>query len=196
MTISTNRALKEWAVAVNALEAGQTILLMRKGGIREEKGRFQVQDKQILLYPTYEHQKTHLLKPEYARQVAPVSSLWHPENVRIGSWAEITDVFTVTEEAALAQLLPYHIWGEQLARDRFNWKPRQPLSLLLLRVYKLSTPSTIPYAQEYGGCKSWIELLESISLEGSIAVLNDSEYRDRVKAIHQIVEQYDIQAVK
>jgi hypothetical protein len=196
MTISTNRALKEWAVAVNALEAGKTILLMRKGGIREEKGRFQVLDRQILLYPTYEHQKPHLLKPEYAAQVTPVPSLWHPENVRIGSWAEITNIFTVTEEAAIAQLLPYHIWEERLASDRFNWKPRQPLSVLLLRVYKLPNPLRIPYAQEYGGCKSWIELLQSISLEGSIPVLNETEYCDRVEAIRQIIERYNIQAIQ
>jgi hypothetical protein len=195
MTDSTNRALKEWTIAVNALEAGKTILLMRKGGIKEEKGRFQVQDRRILLYPTYEHQKPHLLKPEYAGQVNLVPSLWHPENVRIGSWAEITDIFTVTEEAAIAQLLPYHIWTEQLQSDRFNWKPRQPLYILLLRVYKLPNPLTIPYAQEYGGCKSWIELLQSVSLEGSIPVLNETEYRDRVEAIRQIVERYDIQAV-
>jgi hypothetical protein len=53
---TTSHALKEWAVAVNALESGKTIMLPRKGGIHEQSGRFQVAHEQILLYPTYEHQ--------------------------------------------------------------------------------------------------------------------------------------------
>ena len=30
-----SHAFKEWAVAIEALEAGKTIMLLRKGGIRE-----------------------------------------------------------------------------------------------------------------------------------------------------------------
>jgi hypothetical protein len=185
---STTHALKEWAVAVNALEAGKTILLLRKGGIREVGGRFQVQYPQALLYPTYEHQKPNLLKPEYARQVTPVTSGWHPESVRIGSWAEITDIFCITEESIVDRLLPYHIWNEKLASDRFHWKPRQPLYVLLLRVYKLSQPLTIPYSPEYGGCKSWLDLLQSVSLEGSVPIFQETQYAQQVEAIRQIVK--------
>ena len=54
---TTLHALKEWAVAVNALESGKTIMLLRKGGIHERGGRFQVAHEQVLLYPTYEHQQ-------------------------------------------------------------------------------------------------------------------------------------------
>ncbi|BCX07554.1 MAG: hypothetical protein KatS3mg066_1413 [Fischerella sp.] len=42
MVTTTFHALKEWAVAVTALEAGKTIMLLRKGGIHERNGRFQV----------------------------------------------------------------------------------------------------------------------------------------------------------
>lgn len=185
----TTHALKEWATAIDALERGETILLLRKGGIKEVGGRFQVQHPQALLYPTYEHQKPELLKPEYAKQVTPVSSGWHPESISIGSWAEITDIFSVIEESVVDRLLPYHIWNEKLASDRLHWKPRQPLYLLLLRVYKLPQPSTIPYSQEYGGCKSWLDLHQPISLESSIPVLNEPQYTEQVEAIRQIVTQ-------
>ena len=103
-TITTTHALKEWAVAVQALEAGKTIMLLRKGGIREVGNRFQVTHNQVLLYPTYEHQKPHLLKAEYADQVTPVASGWHPETVRIGGWAEITDILAVSEESAVKSI--------------------------------------------------------------------------------------------
>ena len=187
MPTSTSHALKEWAIALQALEAGETVLLLRKGGIREVGGRFEVKYNQVLLYPTYEHQKPDLLKPDYA-EVNAVASGWHPETVPIRSWAEITNIFSVSSESVVNQLLPFHIWNEQFIKERFNWKPRQPIYLLLLRTYRLPEPLSIPYRQEYGGCKSWIDLEEPISLGGSVPVLDDAEYGQRVKALQQIVE--------
>lgn len=183
-TITTlTHALKEWDTAVTALEKGETILLLRKGGIKEEKGKFSVKYEQVLLYPTYEHQKSELLKSQYAANVTPVASLWHPETVRIGSWAQITDILTITQNKTVNKLLPYHIWNEKLASDRLNWKPKQPLYLLLLRVYLLPEPLQIPYLSTYGGCQSWIDLSETISLKRSTAVLNKSEYEEKVRTI-------------
>ncbi|MEH2346230.1 MAG: DUF1802 family protein, partial [Nostoc sp.] len=102
---TTFHALKEWAVAINALESGKTIMLLRKGGIHERNGHFQVAHKQILLYPTYEHQQAFMLKAEYANNVYPVTSGWHPETVRIGSWAEITDILPVSDESIVNSLV-------------------------------------------------------------------------------------------
>ena len=55
--------------------------------------------------------------------------------------------------------------------------------ILLLRVYKLTQPQFIPYRSEYAGCKSWIDLIESISTEGSEPVLSDAEYIKQANAI-------------
>ena len=178
-----SHALKEWAVAVEALEAGRTIMLLRKGGIRETSRNFQIEHTHIWLYPTYEHQKPHLLKPEYADKVTVVESGWHPETVRIGSLAHITQVLAVTKPEQLKLLQPYHIWNEQMVSDRFKWKPHQPLSILLLRVYRLWQPVVVPYHSSYGGCKSWINLLESIPLERLEPVLDDDTYSQQTKQI-------------
>jgi hypothetical protein len=188
MELTTTHALKEWDVAVDALERGKTIMLLRKGGIKEEGNRFNVAHDQILLYPTYEHQQPNLLKAEYAPQVKPVTSGWHPETVRIGSWAKITDILQVSDESAVTALLPYHIWNEQFVSDRLKWKSRQPLYILLLRTYQLSTESVIPYRPEYGGCRSWIDLVEPISVEGVVPVLDDAEYTKQTAQIRKIVE--------
>lgn len=179
-------ALKEWAVATDALERGETIMLLRKGGIREEGKHFRVAHDEVLLYPTYEHQQPHLLKPEYARKVQPVESGWHPETVRIGAWARITDILQVSEREAVEGLLPFHIWNEQFAAERFGWKPRFPLYVLLLRAYRLAQPRTIPYLAAYGGCKSWIDLAEPIGLDDMTPVLGDAEYAARVEAITSV----------
>jgi hypothetical protein len=187
MPSTTSNALKEWAVAVDALEQGKTIMLLRKGGIHEQSGRFKVAHDQVLLYPTHEHQQPCLLKPEYSQQVTPVTSGWHPETIRIGSWAKITDIFSVIDEAIVNALLPFHVWNEQFISDRLKWKARQPLYILLLRTYKLSQVQMIPYRQEYGGCKSWIDLA-SIDIDQSVSVLNDITYTHMVSEIRGIVE--------
>lgn len=187
MQATTIHALKEWAVAVNALESGKTIMLLRKGGIHERSGRFQVAHEQILLYPTYEHQQAFMLKAEYANLVYPVTSGWHPETIRIGSWAEITDILPVSNESIVDALLPFHIWNEHFISDRLKWKPRQPLYILLLRAYKLPQEQEIPYRSEYGGCKSWIDLEQSIQIEGAKPVLSDFAYTQLIETIRGIV---------
>lgn len=183
----TTRAMKEWAVAIKALEQGKTIMVMRKGGIREEGNRFQITSDSVLLYPTYEHQQPNLLKPAYSPQVTPVASGWHPETVKISSFAKITDIFQVTEQKTLTDLLPHHIWNEEFATTRLKWKPKQPLYILLLRTYKLPSTSTIPYQPEYGGCRSWIDLNQPISLTETQPVLTDNNYTQQVSQISHII---------
>lgn len=186
MQLNLTSALKEWAVAVEALEQGKTIMLLRKGGISEQGGRFQVKSDRVLLYPTYEHQQPTLLKSGYSDRVTPVTSGWHPETITISSWAEITDILPVSEENTIEALLPYHIWNEQLTRDRLKWKPRQPIYILLLRAYKLA-PQTIAYSSEYGGCKSWIDITDAIALDDTKPVIENAAYTQLVTEIRHII---------
>ena len=183
---SLSQALKEWAIAVDELETGRTIVLLRKGGIREQ-GRFSVEQTQVLLYPTYEHQQPHLLKDDLQARVNTVPSGWHPETVQISSVAAITDIFQVSEAAVLDSLLPFHIWNVQFAAERFQWKPKLPFYILLLRVSKLSQTHVIPYQSEYGGCRSWIDLKDAIALEGATPVLSDTAYSDQVEKIRVLL---------
>ncbi len=184
---SLTKALKEWAIAIEGLETGRTIALLRKGGIREEGNRFKVEQTQVVLYPTYEHQQPHLLKDDLQTKVNPVPSGWHPETVQISSVAAITDRFQVTEAEILDSLLPFHIGNDQFAAERFQWKPKSPLYLLLLRVSKLAHPQIIPYQTEYGGCRSWIDLTTAIDLEGATPVLSDSNYSSQVETIRSLI---------
>ncbi|EAW38224.1 DUF1802 family protein [Lyngbya sp. PCC 8106] len=192
MEVKIKQALKEWNIAVNALERGNTILLLRKGGIREQKGQFSVEYQQVLLYPTFEHQKPNLLLPEYASQVQAVPSLWHPQTIKISSWAEITDVLAIETsqaEVLISDLLPFLIWNENFVQERVKFKPRTPLFLLLLKPYKLSSIYEIPYDSSYGGCRSWIELKESISIQNSIPVWEDTQYDHICLKIKQLLKQ-------
>lgn len=182
-----NHALKEWAIAIQALMDGETLVLLRKGGIREQQGRFEVQHRRVWLYPTHEHQRPEWLKSAYADRVQPVASGWHPERVTIQGWADITHVIQITEASAVEAMVPFHIWTESFAVERFKWKPRSPLYILLLRTYRLLSPYEIPYSSAYEGCKSWIDL--EVPLNGTTAspVLTDEQYQTRVAKILEAI---------
>lgn len=187
VTQELQNALKEWSVAVDALVQGETIVLLRKGGIRETTGHFSVKHSLVWLYPTYEHQNPVLLKPAYAQQVSPVAPSGHPDSLIIQAWAEITHIFSVSEANQVNALLPYHIWTDQFATERFRWKPKQPLFVLLLRVHRLDQALTIPYQSAYGGCRSWIQLAHPMATTPSRPVLNAADYQARVQTLETLV---------
>ena len=181
-------ALKEWAVVIDALTTGDSMLLLRKGGIREAGGQFTVPQRQVWLYPTYEHQKPEGLKLPYRDRVTPVPSGWHPETIPIQAWAEITHVFSIQEAAVLDSLSPFHCWHSDFIIERLQWKPQHPLSVLLLRVHRLSTVRSLPYQSAYGGCKSWIEFNPPTLMDScSSPVLSDEEYQRRSLELVEIL---------
>ena len=175
---SLQHALKEWAVAVRALERGETALVVRKGGIREKA--FAVPRTRFLLLPGYEHQRPDLLKPEYRELMREIPSLTDDGPLRFSSFAEVEGAYEVSEAEDLASLDPYHMWTPEYAESRFKWRPKKPLTVLVLRTYLLPETVELPYVDEYGGCKSWIELQETVSVEGARPALSDEDFGELV----------------
>src|SRR5881394_3826547 len=65
-----NVALKEWASVCSALQEARQIILLRKGGILEAIGGFELEHPQFFLFPTHLHQNAQMLKePERKRLV-------------------------------------------------------------------------------------------------------------------------------
>jgi len=154
-------ALKEWAVVVRALLAGEQILDLRKGGIKEAGRHFALQATRVWLYPTIEHQQPELVRPAYRRWIdeaehdAPADRA-----IRIEGWADIVGVARLTEPADLAKIDGKFIWTGDYAASRLQWKRRDPLWVLALRAHRLDDPITVPWREEYGGCTSWVDLAE------------------------------------
>src|SRR5256714_4358156 len=145
-------AFKEWAVIVRALLAGEQILDVRKGGLREDGRHFDVKSARVWLYPTTEHQQRELLKPAYQRWIdetdaGPV----RPDVIRIAGWADIVGVAQLTEPADLAKIAGKFIWTLDYAEKRLSWKRRDPLWVLALRAHRLLEPIEVPWREEYGG---------------------------------------------
>ncbi|HZU05593.1 MAG TPA: DUF1802 family protein [Chloroflexota bacterium] len=182
--VASNVALKEWAVTVQALAQGKQIVLLRKGGIREENREFRVEHQQFLLYPTYEHQRADLLQPPYRPDLEAVLQAAPPaDHVRLEYWAEITDIYETFDAAAVEALAPHYIWTPNYAEERLRWRPKKPLYVLLVRVYRLPAAQTLPVLPSYGGCKSWVELERPLMLEGLAPVLDDAAYDARRAAV-------------
>ena len=171
---SLRHALKEWAVAVKALENGETALVVRKGGIREKS--FAVKDSRFLLLPGYEHQRPELLKPEFSGLMSEIPDLTDDGPLRFTSFAGVKGAYEVSEAESLEALGPYHMWSPEYAESRFKWRPKKPLTVLVLRTYLLPEPVELPYSEAYGGCKSWIELEEPVSLAGARPALGDEAF--------------------
>ncbi len=175
---SLRHTLKEWAVTVRALERGDTALVVRKGGIREKA--FAVPKTRFLLLPGYEHQRPELIKPEFRHIMDEIPDLTDDGPLRFSSFAEVEGAFEISEADDLARLNDHHMWTHEYAESRFKWRPKKPLTVLVLRAYVLPGTVELPYREGYGGCKSWIELEDAVSVEGARPALSDAEFEDLV----------------
>jgi hypothetical protein len=177
-------ALKEWAVTVQALAQGQQILLMRKGGIREPGKDFRVDHSEFLLLPTYEHQREDLLKDGYQSTLRGLLVQPRPEGqITFSHWARVEEVIELSQQEKVDVLSPHHIWTNAYAQSRLHWKPKLPLAVMLLRVYRMERPVNVPALPEYRGCTSWVELLDQVPLDGLRPVLTDRDFGRRVDEI-------------
>ncbi len=177
-------ALKEWAVTVQALAQGQQVLLLRKGGIHEEGKDFRVVHPEFLLYPTYEHQREDLLKPAAQPSLKQLlAETPQSDTITFSHWAQVAEVIEVSEQEKVDDLSGHHIWTDAYAQSRLHWKPMLPLSIMLLRVYQMEQPVTVPWTKEYGGCTSWVEMLPKIELGRLQPALADQEFQRQVDEI-------------
>jgi hypothetical protein len=178
---SLSIALKEWASVCNALETGRQMILLRKGGIYESAGEFELENPQFLLFPTYLHQNLAMLKPSDQAGFEPRSA--EPAEIRISIAAEVTDIVQLKSRGQMDALEAEHVWMPPLIDMRFNYKPQNPLYLMLVRAYRLSESVTVENTPAYAGCKSWVPLDEPIETSGARPVLDDAVYQSRRDAI-------------
>ena len=183
---TSSLALKEWAVAVKALARGEQILILRKGGIDRSDKEFRVVHREFLLYPTYEHQRAELIKPSSISDlVETLEGHEDPESIEFSNWCRVTEKFEISESEMLDSVTPFHIWTSDYADKRLRWRPKQPLTVALLRVYELEKPASLNVLAEYGGCKSWVDLAEEVRLGEMKPVLSDDSYEELTRQIHR-----------
>jgi hypothetical protein len=185
----SDMALKEWAVAVRVMARGDQIITLRKGGIHRDDREFRVVHDEFLLFPTYEHQRPELLKEQYQKDLAETLEEDDvPGLVSMDYWCRVTDKYELRDPELLERLSPYHAWSDGYAEKRLHWRPKQPLTIALLRLYRLQQPQALPVLDEFEGCKSWVPLGQDVPLGYMDPVLADDEYERRADAIRGVLD--------
>lgn len=170
-------ALKEWAIVCKAAGDGKQVLLFRKGGIMEYRNGFELKHKNFFLFPTFEHQsidsiqngykielesleKQHIMREDHKDfNLSSENNSDTTQNItNINLFVEITYFNEINDINKLEKLEKFHIWNLDYVKMRFNYNPKKPLYLMLMRAYRLNDPIKILNKSEWSGCKSWIQI--------------------------------------
>lgn len=178
-------SLKEWATVVKALENGDQTVILRKGGILDVSSGFQIESEKFFLYPTWEHQEYHHIKPQFHKYLDDVKNNPPVEGTnKITSYAKVLGEADISSEEIIANLSKFHIWSDSYIQERRNWKPEKPMKAVFLATFKIPERKII-LKPEFQGCKSWININEEISDEE--AVLSQEEIQSKLKKFKEIV---------
>ena len=148
---------KEWEGVCEALAEGRQHVLLRKGGIHEGRAGFSFKHERFVLFPTRFHAQAEQLREPFS----PSGGEWEPgDEVPLGYFVEAAWARTLTDWGVVQELAPYHIWSEELVKERFAWGEESSIHCALVRVKKASVKWSLEYAKKYGGCRTWVSLPE------------------------------------
>jgi hypothetical protein len=178
-----SHAFKEWAVICKALAEGRQSILIRKGGIAEAGGEFQVEHTRFWLYPTWTHQQRQDVTPEALPLLEEVEARRPPAGtVRLTHFAEVTGVYHVKELIGALVVAGLHLWSEETVRERFAY--RHPgLYVLPVRVYRAAQAHELPETASYAGCRSWVELEQELPTKGAAPVLGAAAFGEVLRKL-------------
>jgi hypothetical protein len=186
VTIQPNNryALKEWAVVVQALASGRQTLLFRKGGLIEDRGEFSVKHTEFFIYPTYLHEQAERIVPDAAKDLETDLQSRPPEDrVILSLYGVVQESIVVNDPRKLEALRPYHILSLEEVENRFYYRDRPGLHVLLLRVYRVPDPFELPVTPAYAGCRSWVDLDLELSTAGCQPVLSDKSFNEQIQVL-------------
>jgi hypothetical protein len=181
-------ALKEWAVICTALATGRQCLILRKGGIAEPAGEFELEERRFWLFPTFLHQNARELRPDALPLLdEAIAQKPGPGIVRIGHFAQVEGVYQLHNMVSALRLAGLHVLSNEAVQSRFTYR-RPGLLALVLRVHRAQSVQEIPETPAYAGCHSWVKLDRQLSTDGAIPVLDDLAFERASREIHDLLE--------
>ncbi len=152
-------AFKEWQLVAEALAAGEQSVILRKGGISEGKLGFQWLHEKFFLFPSLFHEQAQQVKclPDGSPRAIPGSGAGEGEIV-FSVYVEAIKTGRLTDWDEVMRLDPYHIWKEEIVRERFEWGDEHGLSYAVVRAWQLTDPWILKDRASFGGCRSWFGL--------------------------------------
>lgn len=181
------QAFKEWAVICQALATGRQAIILRKGGIAEVRGEFQVEHRRFWLYPTYAHQQREGIEPD-AEPLLQESLAMRPAigTVRLAHYAEVAAMYHLTDDYEAAKLSALHLWSKKTVESRFHY--RQPgLHVLAVRIYRAEGATEVTETPALAGCKSWVELDRPLPTNDACPVLEEAAFLDVLNKLNLLL---------
>jgi hypothetical protein len=175
MARSSRSALKEWAAIEGALASGRLTLLVRKGGIHEKRGGFEVEHRDFWIFPTGWHQNESELTPAFLEHLDDTPR-FAPDRIALRVHCEVVDALRIGNLDALLRLDEMQPFTAETLRSRFAYRDKPYLHVLIVRARVLPDPRVVANTPAYEGCVSWVELDEEVSAEGAVPVLSDEEF--------------------
>ena len=179
-------ACKEWASVCAALASGRQSILLRKGGIAEPTGDFQVQSNWFWLYPTYVHQQQNQLRETEWLEKCEIFKA-QPKKIRFFHLAEVVETYHLMNLDILEKLEPFHVLSKECISSRFAY--RNPgLTLMLVKTHEISKPVEIDETPFYLGCKSWVNLESPLDASAIFPVLSSDKFSAELKKIRALIK--------
>jgi hypothetical protein len=189
MRVSADIGFKEWAIVVEALAQGEQMLILRKGGIRENRGEFHVDHRAFWLFPTQFHEAEQSVIASKRPALRELAANAPRDAVDIQFYAVADPVVQIADATMLRRLQGRHVWAESILQRRFDFGRGAGLHALLVRVYRLPHAERLPQRENYGGCKSWVTLERPVAGEVT-PVLDDAEFARQRDAILELISDH------
>ena len=196
-------ALKEWATVLEAMARGEQLVLIRKGGLIEPGSGFELAAPVFLFYPTFEHQAVQYLRPEFrhyfdeavkhrlpALSAVPsgTGQAGAPEGqVRMDLIGLAVSSVQSNDPSIVERLSRFHIYNEVFLNQRLKWQPDQPLTIVVVRAFRLAASRLLPVVPRYAGCKSWVDLESPVALDGAQPVLDGATFERRLQDLTPVL---------
>ncbi|NJK46132.1 MAG: DUF1802 family protein [Pleurocapsa sp. SU_196_0] len=173
---SVNTALKEWDAVTRAALEGRTAVLVRKGGILEQREGFSVEHDSFWLYPTFLHQNPGELRLQHHDLLRDNPE---PNQVRLEAFCNVERVWKIETLETARSLEPFNALTADALERRFLYRNKPWVHAILLRVHR-AEPHTTLETPAYAGCTSWVPLEGDVPVANATPVMSDLEF-ERVK---------------
>ncbi|MEX2579143.1 MAG: DUF1802 family protein [Verrucomicrobiales bacterium] len=152
-------AFKEWKLVADALADGEQSVILRKGGISEGKAGFQWLHDRFFLFPSLFHEQAEQVKPLPDGSPRKIPEPVGGENeVAFSVYVETLATGRLTDWDEVLRLDPYHIWKEEIVRERFEWGDEPGIAFAVVKAWRLPDPWILEDRKTFGGCRSWFGL--------------------------------------
>jgi len=175
MEAENRSALKEWAAVEDALAMGHLTVLVRKGGIYEKRGDFEVEHREFWIYPTGWHQNESELRREIVEHLGDVPR-FAPEEIPFRLYCVVEDAFRVENLDALLALHEVQPFTDDTLHSRFEYRGKPYLHVLIVRAFRLPEPVVVHNTPAYEGCVSWVELDDALPTRDAQPVMLDAQF--------------------